>query len=328
MTKHETTILKGVAILFMLYLHLFNQTANVDLCTTYLSIRGDSLVYLFSRCTNPVSFYLILSGYGLYISYKKTKKQFTKKRILRLYIHYWISLLIFVPLGMFVVGKQVYPGTFCKFIDNFTGWKTSYNGEIWFLFPYILLSLTGPYVFRILDKMSFITAFLTGGSIYFVSYCLIHFFGPTYLYSHQFAYMPILYLSLLFPFILGAMLIKYDVISKIQIGGGKALILLLFLMVTRMCIDTGVFHVLYAVSFIVLFLKLKRPPWLDNFLAEMGKRSTSMWFVHSYFCYYLFKDFIYGFKYPLLIFIILLLMSYLSAVVIDFVNKYAQKMIK
>lgn len=70
MSIRETTILKGVAILFMLYLHLFNQMANVNLCTTYLSIRGVPFVHLFSRCTGPVAFYLILSGYGLYISSK------------------------------------------------------------------------------------------------------------------------------------------------------------------------------------------------------------------------------------------------------------------
>lgn len=40
MSKSETSILKGVAILFMLYLHLFNQPANVALCEIYLSIGG------------------------------------------------------------------------------------------------------------------------------------------------------------------------------------------------------------------------------------------------------------------------------------------------
>lgn len=32
MTRHETRILKGVAILLMLYLHLFNRIENVELC--------------------------------------------------------------------------------------------------------------------------------------------------------------------------------------------------------------------------------------------------------------------------------------------------------
>lgn len=74
---------------------------------------------------------------------------------------------------------------------------------------------------------------------------------------------------------------------------------------------------MYAVLFIVLFLKLNRPSFVDSFLMEMGRRSTSMWFVHTYFAYYLFHDFIYGFKYPLLIFFVLLACSYLTAIVVD-----------
>lgn len=210
MSIRETTILKGVAILFMLYLHLFNQMANVNLCTTYLSIRGVPFVHLFSRCTGPVAFYL---------------------------------------------------------------------------------------------------------------------FGQSYLYSHQLAYMPVLYMSLLFPFMLGAMLVKYDIINKCKLWRCKSLFILLLLMVVRMYLETGVFHVLYSVAFIVLFVQIKRPVWLDTFLYEMGCRSTSMWFVHTYFCYYLFKDFIYGFKYPLLIFSVLLVVSYLFALVIDRIYQPLQQLI-
>lgn len=80
MSLRESTILKGVAILFMLYLHLFNRLENVDLCITHLSVGNIPLVHLFTRCTNPVPFYLILSGYGLYASYKNGKKtEFFKK---------------------------------------------------------------------------------------------------------------------------------------------------------------------------------------------------------------------------------------------------------
>ena len=160
MSIRETTILKGVAILFMLYLHLFNQMANVNLCTTYLSIRGVPFVHLFSRCTGPVAFYLILSGYGLYISSKSGRKQNSLKRILKLYVHYWITLILFIPLGCRVIGSQVYPGSFSKFLENVTGWNTSYNGEIWFLFPYVLLTISSPFLFHILNKMRLLSVFM------------------------------------------------------------------------------------------------------------------------------------------------------------------------
>lgn len=140
-------------------------------------------------------------------------------------------------------------------------------------------------------------------------------------------YVPVLYMSLLFPFMLGAMLVKYDIINKCKLWRCKSLFILLLLMVVRMYLETGVFHVLYSVAFIVLFVQIKRPVWLDTFLYEMGCRSTSMWFVHTYFCYYLFKDFIYGFKYPLLIFSVLLVVSYLFALVIDRIYQPLQQLI-
>lgn len=219
MSIKETIILKGVAILFMLYLHLFNQMANVDLCTTYLSVGGIPFVYLFSRCTNPVVFYLILSGYGLYVSYKSGRKQNPLKRIVKLYVHYWITLVLFVLLGCWVVGSQVYPGTFPKFLENVTGWITSYNGEIWFLFPYVLLAVSSPFLFRLLNKVRFLSVFLMTGILYFIAYVLIHLFGQSYLYLHQLAYMPILYIILLFPFMLGAMLVKYNIVNKCKTRG-------------------------------------------------------------------------------------------------------------
>jgi hypothetical protein len=41
----------------------------------------------------------------------------------------------------------------------------------------------------------------------------------------------------------------------------------------------------------------------------------------AYFCYYLFHDFIYGFKYLLVIFVVLAGISYLSVFVIDWINE-------
>lgn len=79
---------------------------------------------------------------------------------------------------------------------------------------------------------------------------------------------------------------------------------------------------------LLLFATLKRPKWLDFFLSKMGEQSTNMWLIHTFFCYYLFKNFIYGFKYPLVIYIVLLVMSYLSALVVDWINQPLQRIIK
>lgn len=57
MTKQETQIMKGVAVLLMIFLHLFNQMHNVELCESFIYIGNMPFVYWLSAATNPVSFF-------------------------------------------------------------------------------------------------------------------------------------------------------------------------------------------------------------------------------------------------------------------------------
>ena len=326
MDKNESTILKGVAILFMLFLHLFNQMSNVELCHNFLYIGETPLVHILSRATNPVDFFIILSGYGLYTVRIRGNYNVIKK-LWNLYKHYWITLLIFVPLGAYIVGTHKYPGSPINIINNITAWNTSYNGEIWFMFPYCLLALSSKTIFWIMSKLSPIIYFAITLLIYFCcGYCISR-YGASYLYTHKLAYMPILYLELLFSFSMGAYMANYDIVRKFdrikdwRIGG----VLLIIIVLARCLIESGAFHPIYAAVFIILFVNTTRPVFIDNTLMEFGKRSTSMWFIHTYFCYYLFHDEIYAFKYPIIIYFVLISISYAMAVVIDYLVKVVNK---
>lgn len=123
MNKQESQIMKGVAILLMLFLHLFNQLPNVELCRNFIWIDGQPLVHILSRAANPVAFFLILGGYGLYkVNERGDKHRWS--RVLKLFIHYWITLLIFVTIGHFLDSEK-YPvrggvvSTKCVFKYNF-----------------------------------------------------------------------------------------------------------------------------------------------------------------------------------------------------------------
>ena len=71
MTKQETQIVKGVAILLMIFLHLFNQMSNVELCRSF------------------VAFFLILSGYGMHFIHVRGKGDIHRwSRIGKLYLHW------------------------------------------------------------------------------------------------------------------------------------------------------------------------------------------------------------------------------------------------
>ncbi len=164
-SKNDTMAMKGVAILFMIWGHLFNNMSLMENVVPLLKIHDENIEYLISFAVNPVQFFLFLSGYGLYLSYLSRKRNNTK-RIMRLYLHYWIVLAIFVSLGAFIVGKEQHPGSIQKLLLNITGLQTSYNHEMWFLFPFCVIVLLSEYIFNIFEKMNSVKVFILSFGIY------------------------------------------------------------------------------------------------------------------------------------------------------------------
>lgn len=56
-------------------------------------------------------------------------------------------------------------------------------------------------------------------------------------------------------------------------------------------------------------------------LISLGNQSMNMWMIHSWFCYYLFHDVIYSFSYPILIFMVLTMVSYVSSLIVNVIAK-------
>jgi len=80
----------------MLFLHLFNTLDYQNLfqpLVYYLSLFGDACVPIFA----------FVSGYGLYYKYSKSTATYSKDNVVRLkklYLNYWIIILLFpVALG-------------------------------------------------------------------------------------------------------------------------------------------------------------------------------------------------------------------------------------
>lgn len=184
MTKQESQMMKGVAILLMLFLHLFNQFGNVELCHNFIYIGGKPLVYILSRASNPVAFFLILGGYGLYkVNERGDRHRWS--RVFKLLLHYWVTLLLFLTIGHFIRPNR-YPGSLLKIINNFSAFNTSCNGEMWFLFPYVVLSLCTPYLFHLMDRFK---AWQVIAATLFIHLCTsfaISRYGTEYLFGNHY----------------------------------------------------------------------------------------------------------------------------------------------
>lgn len=141
--------------------------------------------------------------------------------------------------------------------------------------------------------------------------------------------LPIICLTLLFPFLIGAIARKhcvFEIISE-NITYSKAhypwifTILLLALVLFR-CLWAGqYFNFAYASIFIILFLQIPLHRYIRAMLLHLGRYSMDMWMIHTWICYYLFHEFIYGLHYPLLMFAVLTILSYVAAKTINmFIN--------
>ena len=92
MSREQSAIIKGIAILLMLIYHLNN----------ILGINGlDNEFYnTLSRASHPITFFLIVSGYGLYFLYRQGRItwKYLFRRTLKLYLafaHYHLLIFLF-----------------------------------------------------------------------------------------------------------------------------------------------------------------------------------------------------------------------------------------
>lgn len=207
-------MMKGIAILLMLFFHLFNQLKYVDLCDCFAFIDHEPLVYVLSRAANPVAFFLILGGYGMYKVWKGGDRH-RWSRVFKLYLHFWFIMGLFVLIGHWIF-PSAYPGSLCKFLVNMSSVVTTYNGEMWFLCPYVILSLLSPWLFRLVRnvKATYVVVLTLG--IHIVTSFFISRYGGSYIYARPLLYNSILVPHLMFNFTLGAMAARQDLFERIR----------------------------------------------------------------------------------------------------------------
>lgn len=211
MTKQETQIMKGVAIIMMLILHLFGKSA--DGYISMLHIGGEPIEYILRSAVNPVSFFLILSGYGMHFVCSEGKDKNKWKRVRKIYLHWWVALAIFSSIGC-LLGNSNYYTDFVSVIANYLGYVCNWNFEGWFMFPYILLMLVCPWIFKMTDKFRSIYVAIF---VIFLGLCCGFITSRYREILHWLVYNPIYTMVSLSPsFILGSILHKEQIIGKVQ----------------------------------------------------------------------------------------------------------------
>lgn len=335
----KSSQLKAIAILMMLFLHLFNRDYT-GLFQPLIFIGPQPLSYYISLfCDACVPVFAFVSGYGLYYKYQQNPLKYKSQnvsRIKNLYITYWIIILLFAVILGYVVGNSAYPGNWVKLLGNLTAVNPSYNGAWWFFTVYVLFVLTTSFWFKLLDVLNPWLYFSGLLLLYIVAFYFRVYKEASYDQA-VIAWLHIqsaLYFCTLFQFMAGAFALKYNWYGKVsalfQRVPAKALL------ATGMIVGLVVFHGLVpnfiiapftGLAFIFLFLQLKQPKVLDRILDFLAPHATNIWLVHMFFYMIYFPEFIYSPRYVLPIFVLLVFVSLLSSYLVKLIEKSISEML-
>lgn len=314
MSKSDSMIIKGVGIIMMVFHHLFVLPNDIDFYYSFLRFEDVPMVHKLAFEMSPVYLFLIISGYGYYEKFSKGGRA-RITHFISLFIKYWMILTFFIVMGMYI-GK--FDDTILDFrtlIYNYTGYNCTINREIWFLLPFVCLCICTNWVLIFFEKHTSYTLIIAFILWLSSGYVLTH-------YNQPLIIMLLLRIgSFIFPFLIGAWMSKFKVFEKLSKSLNHAIVSLLLVALLYIHMVSNIPQLLFCVLLIILFNLSFRPQWLNVILAHLGKYSASIWFTHTFICYYLFHDFVYSLRYPLLILVFLVGISLLFAHVFDYIHQ-------
>lgn len=333
LTKNQVSITKGLAILFMLFIHLFCRKDIAGYYDVFIKINGVPLVYYLALfCDASIAIYCFCSGYGLLTSYKNDEKTYFQRNIIRLfklYINYWIILVIFV-LGIgFIVGKTaVYPGSFKMFFLAFTAISTTYNGAWWFLTTYIVLVLCSPFIHKIIIKYNSKIVLLLSVLFYFIAY--LQRIKGMIVFDNLVLSWLITQLALFgtsqFPFVVGGIFANqriysqlYNLFKQVKFKNLIFIIIIIGMIIFHSLLETAFLAPFIGIPFTCLFNLMDKPHWLNKILGYLKVHSTNIWLTHMFFYTIFFKELVFYPNYPILIFPWLVLLCLGASYIINFI---------
>lgn len=323
----QTNIAKGIAICLLLWHHAFFHTHGSYNYYHSLLTFGDLPVEaiiadLFKVC---VAIFLILSGYGMYQSYsgkvaKSSRKgflfdlSFIRYRLFKLYVPFWFVYIIFVPMGVLFFGRNfmaAYGSNILNAVADFFGLAYLFHGPLeftanpawWYMSILIVFIILYPLLHRLIEYSPELT----------LSIAVLFNFSYLSLREYEIWFLP---------FVLGMYIARRNLFEKLysllSSDVNRFLTSLLLVIAFSLCKNLYYddLHFDFALGFsIILFTYfcISRIPGLSFVFEHLGKLSGLIFMFHSFIYSKYFATFIYSFKYPPLIYIVLLVICFAVA---------------
>ena len=251
------------------------------------------------------------------------------KRFAKFFLNYWFIFLITVPIGIFFFGRSLETAyeshdIIMPFFKDLIGQQGYFSYNVTWWFNAIILALWAffPFLYLIL-KNKFISI------VFLVFLCInpndilyaLHFIAtdlPSYILPYSLGIFIALHINKINKVL--NFVHPYIILGSSLIVG----IILLYLRAVPVFTDFTKFKVdPFATVFVVLAVVSLCRVTGRRFVAMqyVGKHSMNMYLTHTFIFGYFFTDFIYGFKYPILIFLALFTTSLLLSICIEFVKR-------
>lgn len=314
LSKDDTKVMKAIAICCMLIHHLWCFPTRIPGGTltnlfTIFGLPSTTFFGFFGKICVPMFFFF--GGYGVYKSYFGRKYDIVEK-LKKLYFAYWKVFLIFIPIGFIFFANQkpscseVFIYTrFLKFdlkelIANFVAFTSSYNREWWFLLSYAFALISFPFIRAVIDRFStraniFIAIVITIlVSTIFPGISKVQGLGPlntNFLYVKFFCQIAP-YASC---FWMGAVVARNGLLDRLNdslktnhllnpITDIAAWCVVIFLRQAQIGDTFDIFYI--PVLTVTAMDLINRVKFVRFGAIVLGKQSTNMWLVHTFFCYY------------------------------------------
>lgn len=353
LNKKNTTILHGLAILMMVYHHLFISG------NTWFINSGTSLFDIFNGinfggaetaqqtfawfCKICVAIFAFTSGYAMFVQFERKCNgslniiemyKYCIKRLLSFYIKYFLCFVFFVGYEYLTGNQDGFDYSLSNVILSLLGLRTSFNGTWWYIAVYYRMVLLSPIIYVLLNKMklkdyliiiglgiaSFIIAFISG---HFIEY-----FKSISVFIQNFV---IIYIVI---FAEGMFCGRYKFLDYIasKLNFITSLLLLIITYILRVLLirapSDSLFDIVLTIPFVLSITKLiSYSNIISNFLHYMGNYSTYTWFIHAYFYSYLFFNTVYRADMSLLVYVQVVLYSLVSSILFDYIEKNIKKLI-
>ena len=350
-TKEHTMQMKGIAIIILLFHHCFlnaQRWATVPyekLATTkgwgyypisFAPFSSHTIQYLASFSKICVAMFVFMTGYGMWVSYESQKKKTTmsnyiKKRMVTLMtgflIIFVVTEILAIPTGRFI---EVYGHDFRSvvyMIIDALGLAKLLGTPLfcltwWYMSLAIVLIMIFPFVHSIMEKYQWVVVV---ASIIVPRAC--GFGQSTDLFRYLLAYT------------LGMYFAQHDLLARIkekfmeQNMAGKLLFLIVSLIGLAVIIKCRQnawigwkyldfwdgFVAMYVI--VISYIYILNGKWIVKGLGFLGKHSMNIFLIHSFYRDVFFHEFTYSFYYAWLDYIVLMAISLVTSIVLEWFKK-------